>query len=228
MGQSTCSASECDKPARNAGMCWGHYCRQRRHGIERFRTARIGVCARCGSEFDRSGKTGPMPRFCGDECSRADRLRVGLPCDGCGAPLKGDSVRARKYCTDTCRSLVSRHGKARPRTADCASCGKVIDLTRRKADGSLWYRSNTRRCDPCSVSIRPNRYPLTAREVADRDGTTCRWCYQEVDFDQPVGSKWRASVDHIIPWSRGGPNTAENLQLLHRVCNAEKGVRMPA
>lgn len=30
--KSLCSIPNCDKPAKNAGLCWMHYCRVRRHG----------------------------------------------------------------------------------------------------------------------------------------------------------------------------------------------------
>jgi 5-methylcytosine-specific restriction endonuclease McrA len=37
------------------------------------------------------------------------------------------------------------------------------------------------------------------------------------------------SFDHIIPLSRGGPHSQENLQLAHNVCNSRRGTgRLPA
>jgi 5-methylcytosine-specific restriction endonuclease McrA len=33
--------------------------------------------------------------------------------------------------------------------------------------------------------------------------------------------------DHVHPWSKGGPSTAENLQLLCGRCNRRKGARVP-
>lgn len=32
-----------------------------------------------------------------------------------------------------------------------------------------------------------------------------------------------ATVDHIVPKSKGGPNTPQNLQLTHEKCNQMKG-----
>jgi len=69
---------------------------------------------------------------------------------------------------------------------------------------------------------------MTAADVALRDGTTCRWCGEDVDMNLTATaprSKWAPSVDHVRPWSRGGTNDSENLQLMHRVCNAIKGTR---
>ena len=50
-------------------------------------------------------------------------------------------------------------------------------------------------------------------EVAARDGGRCRQC----------GSNKELHFDHVIPWSRGGPNTVGNIQLLCGTCNRRKG-----
>lgn len=49
--------------------------------------------------------------------------------------------------------------------------------------------------------------------VAHRDGAKCRQC----------GSGQDLHYDHVIPWSRGGANTASNIQLLCGPCNRRKG-----
>lgn len=33
------------------------------------------------------------------------------------------------------------------------------------------------------------------------------------------------SVDHVVPYSRGGSNTADNCQLAHLICNLRKNNR---
>jgi len=47
-------------------------------------------------------------------------------------------------------------------------------------------------------------------------------------FEAPHARIWakrRATMDHIIPRSKGGPDTPENLQLAHATCNKIKGNR---
>lgn len=51
--------------------------------------------------------------------------------------------------------------------------------------------------------------------VFDRDGHACRRC----------GSTEDLTLDHIHPWSLGGPDTPDNLQALCRPCNSRKGDR---
>ena len=39
-------------------------------------------------------------------------------------------------------------------------------------------------------------------------------------------AKYRPTLDHIRPKSRGGPDNIENLQLAHALCNKRKGNSM--
>jgi len=52
--------------------------------------------------------------------------------------------------------------------------------------------------------------------VAARDGGKCREC----------GSTEDLQYDHVVPWSRGGANTVNNVQLLCGNCNRRKGARL--
>jgi len=49
--------------------------------------------------------------------------------------------------------------------------------------------------------------------VAARDGGRCRQCSSAQDLH----------FDHVIPWSKGGANTVQNIQLLCGRCNRRKG-----
>ena len=52
-------------------------------------------------------------------------------------------------------------------------------------------------------------------QVARRDGQICRECQKNVPDDE-------VEFDHIIPHSRGGPTSVENLRLVCRRCNRRK------
>jgi 5-methylcytosine-specific restriction endonuclease McrA len=52
-------------------------------------------------------------------------------------------------------------------------------------------------------------------KVVRRDGQICQECHEPIPDDQ-------VEFDHIIPFSKGGTATPDNLRLLHRDCNRQK------
>lgn len=71
------------------------------------------------------------------------------------------------------------------------------------------------------------RDSLRRRVFSMSDGV-CAVCGREIDLGLPAGSPLSPELDEIIPVSRGGsPYDIDNLQVLHRVCNAKKSNKMP-
>lgn len=64
-------------------------------------------------------------------------------------------------------------------------------------------------------------------ELADRDGWVCWLCEGPIDRDAPDGSPGQATVDHVVPRSRGGRTELANLRLAHRRCNGVRGNHLP-
>ena len=58
---------------------------------------------------------------------------------------------------------------------------------------------------------------FTRRRVIERDGLHCVYCDDDL-------SNSEIHLDHVIPESKGGPTTYENLQVTCRKCNLAKGV----
>lgn len=87
----------------------------------------------------------------------------------------------------------------------------------------LWSReasvpsdANRKLDQPMRPAPRNPSWRLRA-QVLMRDGATCRLC----GANPQSGAKLH--VDHIIPWSRGGETTLDNLQILCEICNFGKG-----
>lgn len=55
------------------------------------------------------------------------------------------------------------------------------------------------------------------RAVVERDQGACQVC----------GSDSEPTLDHIVPYSRGGLHTTRNLRVLCRTCNSRKSARTP-
>lgn len=65
----------------------------------------------------------------------------------------------------------------------------------------------------------PSEWPLYRAAVFRRDGYQCVYCG---DYTEPL------ECDHVIPVSRGGETSMENLVTACRPCNREKGAKTPA
>lgn len=69
-------------------------------------------------------------------------------------------------------------------------------------------------------------YGITLTSVVNRDGLICKICGKPCDFDDRsygngVGPLY-PSVDHIVPLSKGGSHTWDNVQIVHCICNSVK------
>ena len=68
------------------------------------------------------------------------------------------------------------------------------------------------------VHVPFRQLPLTRRNLFQRDHHTCQYCGAR---DQPL------SIDHVVPRSRGGTDTWENVTTACLSCNVRKGNRTP-
>jgi len=57
--------------------------------------------------------------------------------------------------------------------------------------------------------------------ILERDGLWCYLCETEVEPDD-------VHFDHVIPLSKGGAHSMENIKVTHSLCNLSKGDRLAA
>jgi 5-methylcytosine-specific restriction endonuclease McrA len=73
--------------------------------------------------------------------------------------------------------------------------------------------------------------PYTEQQVLDMYGTDCHLCLEPIDLDAPrtqgKGEGWERGlhIDHLVPISKGGSNTIDNVRPAHGLCNLQKGIR---
>jgi 5-methylcytosine-specific restriction endonuclease McrA len=70
-----------------------------------------------------------------------------------------------------------------------------------------------------------NFEPVTVNDLAARDGWVCWLCEQDIDPDAPWPTVGYPTLDHVVPISRHGAHTADNLRLAHHGCNSRRGDR---
>ncbi len=81
----------------------------------------------------------------------------------------------------------------------------------------LWIESDTGWVFRDQRPLQRDYIPVAIRRaVFERDGHQCVRCGAAEDL----------SLDHIFPWSRGGEDSINNLQVLCRPCNSRKGARV--
>jgi 5-methylcytosine-specific restriction endonuclease McrA len=71
------------------------------------------------------------------------------------------------------------------------------------------------------------------KEILEKYGTKCHLCGGEIDINAPRASKARGKlgenwqnalhIDHIVPLSKGGTHTIDNVRPAHAWCNLSKG-----
>jgi hypothetical protein len=110
---------------------------------------------------------------------------------------------------------------------------KILCLEPRRWEWISQYRTEELRCSVyghiCPVFFSAEPFTETKEDrkitrtiardvmlkVVRRDGQVCAICRRNVPDD-------KVEFDHIIPVSRGGPTTSENLRVLCRDCNRKK------
>lgn len=104
---------------------------------------------------------------------------------------------------------VRRQAVAATRRWQIANPDKVRDVARRRR--ALEFAA--------TVEV------FASAEVFERDGWVCQLCGAPVDPSLRAPSPLSASLDHIVPLSRGGAHSRANTQLAHLLCNVKKGNR---
>lgn len=219
----------------------------RKHGNEKLK--KFYVCEYCGRKF--SGENAFRKKFCGKICAanalfgtveeRAARKMaeyqsrlVAKECPFCGKDFE-TTLSYKRYCSGECAYQAILNQKREqwaeayePRAFSCKECDRVI-ITECGNKASIF----------CSIACQEKygkqvykkhrkeqmrfayRTPVSFKKIYLRDKGVCKICEMPVLFDKS-SHKWAATIDHIIPLSKGGTHEPSNCQLAHRLCNSVK------
>ncbi len=90
-----------------------------------------------------------------------------------------------------------------------------------------WRKDNREKVKGYIQSRRALKYkapfePINDKRVFLRDGWICQICHKRVNKRFKHPNPMSASLDHIVPLSKGGTHTYANVQLTHLKCNQIK------
>lgn len=132
--------------------------------------------------------------------------------------------------------LISRQMEERLAIRTCKNCGEKYCI------GATGYDSDKYCSNKCmkrwnmrikndrrlkKIKSRKHDADITLEKLFARDGGICYLCgkecsWNEIDADGNAKDLY-PSIDHVVPLSKGGTHTWNNVKLAHRGCNTAKG-----
>ena len=119
-------------------------------------------------------------------------------------------------------------------TKECAECGRIFSS---KSSNAKYC---SRRCHNSAIyrrrystghKARAEKYgveydsTITLKKLYKRDGGICQICGDLCDWGDTTWGSFGPnypSIDHIVPFAKGGAHTWDNVQLAHHMCNSLK------
>lgn len=164
------------------------------------------TCVTCGATFTPRDEAHTRPRqrcfTCHPGVPDAERSpERRLRCATCGNSFTSRMPQAR-YCSRPCYSKRPRPSGRDKRT----NRNRGTDATQRH------------RARVIGASIEQFKHA----DIYERDRWVCQLCGQRIDQRRKFPDMMSASLDHIIPLSKGGEHVKANVQTAHFLCNSRK------
>lgn len=215
------------------------------------KTELVRNCDVCGVQFVANAKGNPR-RTCSEKCrqekdnarSRVKRLHE-KSCEICGTVFV-TGRKASVACSPDCqRERIRRYQKiawqqrleSRPETKSwiCRWCGGEIVVPYSLTGNRVYHdecRAQATRAKNRKKSVKrqgaKTQETILHEVIAERDGFICHLCNEPVDMSLSRRSHFGATLDHVIPISKGGLDTEANVKLAHWICNVRKSDKLGA
>lgn len=128
-----------------------------------------------------------------------DSWKPGGICEICGKWMDGPK-HGRRYCSEPCNMLGWKRENPE----------RVLELGREHV--------RRRRAQMRTTQVEK----FTDKDIRMAYGDVCYLCSGAINFKLKFPHPKSRSVDHVIPLSRGGSHTLENVAMTHYVCNQIK------
>lgn len=253
MTKRTCTIGDCARPTVARKMCANHYRYWREYGDpliadQPMQCANCGIdiprkggrpnqcCSKPCSDAQR--KRYHEDYWRAKSVEAAERLKATVTkCRFCGESFTPEVTTAEVYCSKLCFNRY-RYANAKGR---CSVEGCETGV---RARGLCWKHYKRwavasgrmkRAPEPWTEARKAAHQARRARkrgadaevfeslEIFERDNWVCGICGGHVDPGLVWPDPWSATLDHVVPLSKGGPHTRANTQLAHARCNLSKG-----
>lgn len=172
--------------------------------VDRSRKLNIEICRNCRRlECKRKSTEKQIIKF-KERSINKGRERNCCTCGVLFSPLYGHGRQLRSACSNECHELFVKQSNKEIRNRS---------------------RHVFRIINKHSQLLHGERARFKRIEIYERDRWICKLCGKKVNKDLPSSDPMGATLDHIIPLSKGGLHIRENVQLAHRTCNSLKGDR---
>lgn len=184
-------------------------------------------------------------KYCSKKCEGVDRdMKVEISCDVCkrGFKRRRDKIKGINYCSKLCSAkgrsvegakwrdpnqikayMKEYSAKNRKRLNELAN-ERVKKNKSKRHETQAKYRKNNRHkiaviyADRKGATLIGDLTPEQWEQVIEKYNHTCLCCGKR----EP---EIKITLDHIIPLSRGGSHTKENVQPLCKSCNSRKNTK---
>lgn len=199
-------------------------------------------CVICNTELPvRTTPEGRPRLYCSKDCTnkgyqarrtaRRAAVRATYACVTCGKPFvppKGNQRSCSKHCWLVSRGLALAEPHPN-RVCALPECDKLF-TPKRHLDRCCSRAHGRRLTDvECggkrrAIKVATATGRVRLDDIIRRDMNRCHICGEKVG-DQPYPHPKSRSLDHVIPLSKGGSHTQDNIKLSHLSCNVAKGNR---
>ena len=154
-------------------------------------------CSSCGQSFVKRGRSNRCRSCAGRQAVRIAVVYSKVcACPGCGVRYETPQPH-QKTCSKKCADRRSR-------------------ITFRERNGR--YDTHRKRAKHYGCEYEP----VSRKKVFERDNYTCQICGESTSEKYSFNDPWSPTIDHIIPMSKQGSHTYENVQCAHAFCNSVK------
>lgn len=204
---------------------------------------KVTLTCECGKTFSLYPSQIKRVKSGNIRCSKTCSPRiVQRECNRCGKLFTSGRTRNQKTCSKKCPGYY--------KSCKCEVCGVTFSVHKSRPSPRFcnddcrkkWFSSAfTGNNSPhWQGGVNPNYYSAKRRakmregdaishlEVFELANWICGICKEPIDKALRFPDKMAATLEHVIPLSKGGTHTWDNVDAAHAICNFRKSNKLPS